>query len=192
MKSNDYILGAQDGFYIDKGSYTGQVSFYQLKNMGIKYSIIGHSEMKKMYDESDETVNKKIKSALKNDIIPIICVGETADEKYEGKTLDVIGKRLRDVLLDTNMNDVIIAYEPIWAIGSGMQPSRVEIEEVHMYIKKVLKDIYNIDSRVLYGGSVNIDNVSNIINIDGVDGVLIGSASVDPHNLIEIINKINM
>jgi triosephosphate isomerase len=192
MKSNDYLLGAQDGFYIDKGAYTGQVSFLQLKDIGVQYSIIGHSEMRKLYEEDAFTINKKVKACLKNQITPIICVGETIEQKEEGETLEIIGKDLRTILEGIEINNIIIAYEPVWSIGTNNIPSRVEIEEVHMYIKKVLKDIYNIDATVLYGGSVNERNVTDLVDINGVDGFLIGTACIDPNQLIKVINLINV
>lgn len=192
MRSNDYILGAQDGYYVDKGAYTGQVSFYQLQSMGVKYSLIDHSDIRKVYEETNETINNKIKSCLKHNIIPIVCIGESSEERNNGEAQDVIGKKLREILQDVKVDSIIIAYEPIWAIGSGVQPTSAEIEEVHIYIKKVIKDIYNMESKVLYGGSVNEKNVEGIINVNGVDGVLIGTAAIDPNSLIRTINKINL
>lgn len=192
MRSDDYILGSQNGFYIDKGAYTGEVSFHQLKDMGVKYSLIGHSERRNILEETEEMISKKLKSCLNNEIIPIVCIGETIEEKKSGKALEIIGKQIRNVLTGIKIKSIIIAYEPVWAVGSSIIPSRIEIEEAHMYIKKVLKDIYNVEAKVLYGGSVNVDNAQSIISINGVDGLLIGSGSIDPNNLIKIINNINL
>lgn len=189
MISDFYNIGSQNGYYLDCGAYTGEVSFKQLSEIGVRYSIIGHSERRIIFNESDELISKKVDGCIKNNIIPIICVGETLEERNSSKTFEIIENQLKRSLSGLKLNSIIIAYEPVWAIGSNKTPSKDEIEEVHMYIKKTIKDIYNIECRVLYGGSVCLYNSKDIININGVDGLLIGSASLDPTNLLNIISS---
>ena len=192
MKSDNYSLGSQNGYYIDHGAYTGEISYMQLNSIGVEYSIIGHSERRHIFEESDDLVAKKLDNCIKHNITPIVCVGETIEEKNSGRTFEAVGRQLRNSLSDIKLDNIIIAYEPVWAIGSNQIPSKTEIEEIHIYIKKILKDIYNIDGKVLYGGSVNLQNAKDIISINGVDGLLIGTASLNPSNLIDIIASTKM
>lgn len=185
MKSNNYDIASQDGYYIDKGSYTGEVSFNQLKSLGIKYSIIGHSERRRKFNETNDMVKSKFISAINNNIIPILCIGETKEERLSNKMKDVIEEQLK--LFDVvKLDNVIIAYEPVWAIGTGFTPTLDEINEMHIYIKEILNK-YNIKSKILYGGSVNENNIENLSKSNNIDGFLIGSASLDSNNLIKMI-----
>lgn len=189
LKSDKYSLSSQNGYYIDKGAYTGEVSFFQLNSLGIKYSLIGHSERRHVFNESDELISLKVDSCIKNKIIPILCVGETKEERDNGNILKVIENQI-DIALDgKNIDNIIIAYEPVWAIGTGVIPTINEINEVHLHIKE-MSTKYNINVNILYGGSVNSSNIKEICNLDSVDGVLIGSASNDPNNLIDMYNEI--
>lgn len=191
MNSDNYILGSQDGYYVDKGAYTGEISFAQLKTIGVKYSIIGHSERRHKFGETDEIVKNKLNACINNGIMPILCVGETEEERELNKTFEVIETQLK-VLEGMNIKNIIIAYEPVWAIGSGKTPTEDEIHEVHKYIRELLTNVYNMESIIMYGGSVNLSNIKSISNIDGVDGMLIGSASIDPNNLLNMIKEIEM
>ncbi len=188
MKSKKYEISAQDAYYIDKGAFTGEVSFYQLKSTGIKYSLIGHSERRHVFNEGNEIITMKMKSCISNGIIPILCVGETKEERETGDTFNVIDKQIDTALEGLNMSNTIIAYEPVWSIGTGMIPELGEIEEIHLHIKQLLNKKYNTDSKVLYGGSVKLDNIEAICGLSSVDGVLIGGASNNPNTLINMYN----
>lgn len=189
MKSDKYDLCSQNGYAVDKGAFTGEISFYQLNSLGIKYSLVGHSERRHVFKETDEDMNMKLQSCIKNNIIPILCIGETKEERENNKTKEVLENQLNIALKDINLTNINIAYEPVWAIGTGLIPTMDEINNTHLHIKKVLKESLNIDSKVLYGGSVNLSNISDITALSNVDGVLIGGASNDPNNLIAMYNK---
>lgn len=193
------VLGSQDLFPEAEGSFTGNVSYLQLKNLGVIYSIVGHSE-KRAEGETNEDVNKKVKASLRGMITPIICVGEsTRDEK--GEFLGSIKEQLLSSLSGlpkTSIKDIVIAYEPLWAIGASAkrEPLVKEIFEVSIFIKKVLSDIYDTKSvpptKILYGGSVDEKNIESILKNGGVDGVLVGRASLDPKKFTEIIKKADL
>ena len=186
MSSNKYDLCAQNGYYEDFGTHTGEVSFKQLKSLGVKYSLIEHSETRNM---SNEDIPLKLKSCINNGIVPILCVGNDINEKDTSKLFCILDKELK-VLSGLKINDIIIAYEPTWAIGTGVTPSLENIKSVHTYIKNVLSKVYNIKCKVIYGGSVNMSNIKEICSIEEVDGVLIGSSSLNPNNLLKMYNKI--
>lgn len=188
MESNNYDIASQDGYNIDKGAYTGEVSFNQLKSLGVKYSIIGHSERRQLFNETNEIIKDKFISAINNDITPILCIGETKEERLSNKLKDVIELQLKTIFDNIEINNAIIAYEPVWAIGTGLTPTEKEIEEAHKYIKELL-DKYNINSKILYGGSVNLNNIKSFSKLENVDGFLIGSASLDPNNLLDMIKE---
>lgn len=192
LKCDKYHLGSQDGYYMDSGSYTGAVSFKQLKSIGVSYSIVGHSERRVKFNESDEEINKKIISICNNGMTAILCIGETELEKNDNLTYEKLKQNMDIALNGVNIDRVIIAYEPLWAIGSGVIPTIDEIENIHRFIKDYIKGKYNKEILVLYGGSVNYDNCKEISSIASVDGVLIGGASLDPNNLINIVEKIEM
>ena len=186
MSSNKYDLCAQTGYYEDFGTHTGEVSFKQLKSLGVKYSLIGHSETRNM---SNEDIPLKLKSCINNGIVPILCVGNDINEKDTSKLFCILDKELK-ILSGLKINDIIIAYEPTWAIGTGVTPSLENIKSVHTYIKNVLSKVYNIKCKVIYGGSVNMSNIKEICSIEEVGGVLIGSSSLNPNNLLKMYNKI--
>lgn len=188
MKSQNYDTASQDGYYVDSGAYTGEVSFNQLKSMNINYSIIGHSERRQKFNETNDIVKQKYISAINNRITPIVCVGETQEERLSNKTFDIIEEEIK-VLLDEKTESIIIAYEPIWAIGTGLTPTLEEIESIHKFIKDLLNK-YNFNSKILYGGSVNLNNIKEFSKSEHIDGFLIGSASLDPNNLLNMMNEI--
>lgn len=188
MKSQNYDIASQDGYYVDSGAYTGEVSFNQLKSMNINYSIIGHSERRQKFNETNDIVKQKYISAINNRITPIVCVGETQEERLSNKTFDIIEEEIK-VLLDEKTESIIIAYEPIWAIGTGLTPTLEEIESIHKFIKDLLNK-YNFNSKILYGGSVNLNNIKEFSKSEHIDGFLIGSASLDPNNLLNMMNEI--
>lgn len=175
------IVGAQDCFIYDTGSYTGYISPLHLKEMGVQYVIIGHSERRKV--EDDLLINKKIIAAINNGLKVILCIGENLEEDKNTKLLKQISLDLENIPVD----NVIIAYEPIWAIGTGVIPTNEQIKETVTLIKTTIKEKFNKDIKVLYGGSVDIKNIDVLNQIDNVDGFLVGKASID----YEQINKMN-
>jgi triosephosphate isomerase len=189
----DYKIGAQDVFYLDQGSYTGAVSPTQLKSLGVSHIIVGHSERREYFKEDDLLIGKKIKAVLNQNIKPIFCIGETLTERQLKKTTNILKNQLLIALKNISkeeITDIIIAYEPVWAIGSGVTPSINEIKEVILYIKKIIMNKYNLDIKVLYGGSVNKENIKSIINLEEVAGLLIGSSSLDSNYFIDMLNLI--
>lgn len=188
MISNNYVIGSQDGYYIDKGAYTGEISFHQLSSIGVKYSIIGHSERRHKFNESNEIIKLKFDSCISHSITPILCVGETKEERDNGIIFDIIKNQVDSACINITLNKIIIAYEPVWAIGTNVTPTLKEIEEVHIYIRNLLKT-HNIDCQILYGGSVNLNNIKEFSSSNNIDGFLIGSASLDADNLIKMIKE---
>ena len=193
--SAGFCVGAQDVSIYENGSYTGEVSAEQLKSAGVKYSIVGHSERVSYNNETDTIINKKVKQCINNDIIPIICVGETKKDKIEFKTKQVIRMYLLEVLKDLDrdkIKNLIIAYEPIWSVGTGIIPSLKEIDEIALFIKDIVTSAYKFDVKVLYGGSINYNNVSKIKDLENIDGFLIGGAANNPLEFTEIIKELDI
>ncbi len=184
-------LAAQNMHYEEKGAYTGEISAVMLKDIGCTFVIIGHSERRKYFHETDETVNLKIKKALECGLKPIICVGETEEEREKGITEFVVGIQTKKALADIeSLDDITIAYEPVWAIGTGKNATSMEAEEVHHFIRSVLGDKYgdaSEDVRILYGGSVTAGNIGELIKMNNIDGALIGGAALKSENFIGII-----
>ena len=187
---SSYKLGSQDAFYEDKGSYTGEVSAYDLSLIGVKYSLVGHSERRK-YDDN-KVINSKIKAILRNSMTPILCVGETRLDRELMRTPEVIKKQLDTALENVKLEasqEIFIAYEPEYLIGGKTALTKKEIDDTITYIKKIV-DYYGIRNyKLLYGGSVTSNNISNIKS-EKLDGYLIGSSSVDEKELQQIINCI--
>lgn len=189
VEKSCFDICTQNGYYKDSGAYTGEVSFKQLKSLGINYAIIGHSERRKNFKETDEIINMKIKSCISNRIIPILCVGETYEERNNREMYLKVAEQLTKDLEGNSPQKIIIAYEPIWSIGTGITPKPEEITAMINYINEILKSIPQIDYNILYGGSVDDNNISDILNIDHVDGVLIGGASLNIDKLKIILNN---
>ena len=184
---NPFFLGAQDCSNFNLGAYTGEISAPMLKDNNCEFCIVGHSERRKIFNQSDEDVKIKAENLINNDINPIICIGETLKEKDNGFTKDILHKQLLNSLPTINsIETVIIAYEPIWAIGSGLTPSLDEIDSIHSFIKKDIKNFRS--SKILYGGSVKSSNAQEILNLENVDGVLVGGSSLNPLEFIKILN----
>ena len=174
-------LGSQNCFWEKSGAFTGEVSPLMLKNLGVKYAIIGHSERRQYFRETDEEVNKKTRAALEEKIIPIFCIGETLKEKKEGKTKSVLKKQIKSGLKKIDFKKIIIAYEPIWAIGTS-NPCKAE------EAGRTLSFIFNLaKTKILYGGSVNGANAKEYIKA-GFDGLLVGGASLKSEEIIKIAN----
>lgn len=187
-------LGAQDCYWEKEGAFTGEVSCSMLKSAGCEYVIIGHSERRQFFGETNETVNKKAKASLKEGLKPIICVGEKLSDRNSGKTFDVVKDHVMNSLSGLTKEDmlkVVIAYEPVWAIGTGVNATKEQAEEVHKYIRGLLKDMYDAQTanfvRIQYGGSVKPDNIRGLIEEEDVDGALVGGASLKADSFAQII-----
>ncbi|MBQ8256092.1 MAG: triose-phosphate isomerase [Alphaproteobacteria bacterium] len=189
-KSGRVAIGAQDVSAHTHGAYTGEVSAKMIADTGAKYVIVGHSECRQYHGDTNSVVRQKAELALANGLTPIICVGETMDEKQAGKTMAVIESGVREsVPADVN-TDIIIAYEPRWAIGAGLTPTSAEIAEAHTLIAKTLSDMGLAGTPVLYGASVKGSNAAEIMSISNVDGVLVGGASLKSDDFIPIITSV--
>lgn len=188
-KSKIIAFGAQDVSTHERGAYTGEVSASMLGASGAKYVIVGHSERRMYHDETNDIVREKAMRALENNITPIICVGETMDEKRAGKTLDVITAMVRESIPNDVHDDIIIAYEPRWAIGAGITPTAEDIATAHRVIADTLSYMGLDGTPILYGASVNSTNVADIVAIENVSGVLVGGASLKPDEFVPIIEN---
>ena len=185
LKSDNFFKGAQDCSINSRGAYTGEISSEILKDLNCQFCIVGHSERRKLFNEKNEAISQKASNCLKEKIIPILCVGETLEQKKNHQTKKVLTNQIKkSIPVESNNEKLIIAYEPIWAIGTGLTPSFKEILEIHNFIKKDILGFENY--KVIYGGSVNSSNCKEILAIENVDGVLVGGASVD----IEEFNRI--
>ena len=196
-------FGAQDCFWEGKGAYTGEVSFLMIKNLGCQYVIIGHSERRKYFQETDEIVNKKLKAALKARLKPILCVGEEARDAFnsEGRPVNemslVVAEQLEKDLSGISLSrirDIVIAYEPIWAIGTGNPCSSDDAMKAALFIRKTLNKLYNRTIaekvKILYGGSVNSQNAVDYTKGARMDGLLVGGASLNASEFVKIVKKV--
>ncbi len=195
IKGTNISLSAQNMHWEDKGAFTGEISAEMLLDLGCKYVIIGHSERRQYFGETDETVNKKIKQALKKGLLPIMCVGETLTEREAGKLNDIISRQvtggLKDVTAD-DMKKIVIAYEPVWAIGTGKTATPEQANEVHALIRQKVRSLYSSEIaeglRIQYGGSVTPENVSSLMAKADIDGALVGGASLKPESFAALVN----
>jgi len=195
IKGTNISLSAQNLHWEDKGAFTGEISADMLLDSGCKYVIIGHSERRQYFGETDETVNKKVKQALKKGLLPILCVGETLAEREAGKLNEIIGRQVTGGLKDISADDmkkIVIAYEPVWAIGTGKTASPEQANEVHALIRQKVKALYSADMaeglRIQYGGSVTPENVSQLMAMPDIDGALVGGASLKPESFAALVN----
>ncbi len=177
--------GAENCYYAEKGAYTGEISAKMVKSAGASYVIIGHSERRQIFGETNDICNKKLHSALSTGLKVIFCIGETLEERSKYKS--VLKKEILEGFAGiTDFSNIIIAYEPVWAIGTGVVATTADIVKVHTYIKNLIKEEFNADMPVLYGGSVKPSNSKEILALSEVDGVLIGGASLKPEDYIAI------
>ena len=188
-------VGAQNVHFADEGAYTGEISVAMLEEIGVDYCIVGHSERRQYFAETDETVNLKLKKLLAGPIRPIMCVGESLEQRDSGELFDFVRSQLvggLDGISAEDMRRVVIAYEPIWAIGTGRTASPEQAEEMCAFIRKVLIELYDEDTAdeviLQYGGSVKPANATEIMNMDEIDGALVGGASLKPADLMAIID----
>lgn len=193
IEESDFSVGAQNIFWEERGSYTGEISAAMVKNIGAQYVIIGHSERRKYFNETNEIIKAKITSALVANLTPIYCVGETLEDRQAGKTTDVIISQLHEGLADVPISKiatVVIAYEPVWAVGSDAIPTSDEIMAVRILIKKIFADTFGLavaeKVRILYGGSVKAATAKQACIDPGMDGALVGRESLIPNEFVKI------
>ena len=190
LKNTNIFLAAQNIFYEEKGAYTGEISPSMLVDAGCTYVIIGHSERRQYFMENDETVNKKIKAARKAGLGVIVCVGESLEEREAGKTFDVLLRELERGLDGIGPQNMVIAYEPIWAIGTGRTATPEQAQEVHAYIRGTLRVLYGNKAEelcIIYGGSVTPENVDSLMACEDVDGALVGGAGLKVESFARIV-----
>ncbi|KEO82452.1 triose-phosphate isomerase [Tumebacillus flagellatus] len=189
-------LGAQNVHQAEEGAYTGETSAIMLKDAGAKYVIIGHSERRQYFGETDESVNAKVQQALKHGLLPIVCVGEDLDQRNQGVTNTLVESQVRAAFNAVSADDVarsVVAYEPIWAIGTGMTATAQDANAVCTHIRSVLSDMYGQDKanlvRIQYGGSVKPDNIAELMAQSDIDGALVGGASLDPGTFASLVRN---
>jgi triosephosphate isomerase len=194
VKDYDLKIGAQNMHFEDSGAFTGEVSPVMLKDLGVTYVILGHSERREMFAETDETVNKKTLSAFKHGLIPIVCCGETLEERETGKTNEIVGSQVKKALTGLTpeqVKQVVIAYEPIWAIGTGKSSSAEDANEVCGHIRQVVAEQFSQEVadaiRIQYGGSVKPSNIKEFLAQEHIDGALVGGASLDPQSFLQLL-----
>lgn len=187
----DYVLGAQNVSQYDNGAFTGEVSAEMLKELHAKYVIVGHSERRALFLETDDVVHAKLVHALKHDLSPILCVGEDLAQREAGRAMQVVGDQLKAALADlegASPEALVIAYEPIWAIGTGVTATAAQAEEMCAYIKEQLKTwLPGVNVPVLYGGSVKPDNIRELMASPSIDGALVGGASLKVDSYLQLL-----
>ncbi|MFA5858053.1 MAG: triose-phosphate isomerase [Elusimicrobiota bacterium] len=193
-KGSNVMIGAQDVYWEKEGAFTGQVSPQMIKDVGCTHTLIGHSERRQYFGETNETVNKKVKAALASGLIPIMCVGETLAEREKGNTFNVVESHTAGGLAGLSAEDarkLVIAYEPVWAIGTGKTATPAQAEEVHKFIRGVLEKLYDKNTaesmRILYGGSVKPENIGDLMSQANIDGGLVGGASLKADSFAQIV-----
>ena len=195
VQETNIKIGAQNMHFAESGAYTGEISAQMLKSINVEYVIIGHSERRQYFNETDETVNKKIKAAFENGLKPIVCVGETLEKREAGTTIDIITNQTKlalEGLTDEQVANTIIAYEPIWAIGTGKTATSEDAQNSIKAIRNKIQEIYgqNVAQRVIiqYGGSVKSSNAKELFEMPDIDGGLVGGASLKPDEFAKIVN----
>jgi len=197
VTGSNVALAAQNMHWEEAGAYTGEVSPVMIRDIGCRYVILGHSERRQFFGEGDGEVSRKVVAALKEGIIPILCVGETLGEREYGKTFDTVGGQIRgglaDVVLESGQ-ELVLAYEPVWAIGTGKTASPEEAQEVHSFARSQLAGLFGNEIaesiRILYGGSVKSENAGTLMSMHDIDGALVGGASMEPESFAGIVNAV--
>lgn len=190
LKGSNIKLSSQDVFYEEKGSYTGEISPIMLLDCGCSYVIVGHSERRQYFNETDEIVNKKIKASKKSGLGVIFCIGESLEQREKGKTFDVLSREIDNGLIDIDSDNIVVAYEPIWAIGTGRTATPEQAQEVHAYIRGKLRTLYGNKASeicIIYGGSVTPENIDSLMACPDVDGALVGGASLKVESFVRIV-----
>lgn len=193
-KGTELKIGAQNMHFEEKGAFTGEISPVALTDIGVEYVIIGHSERREMFAETDKTVNKKVHAAFGHHLIPIICCGETLEQREAGKTNELVGSQIEKAfanLTEDQAVQAVIAYEPIWAIGTGKSSSAIEANETCGYIRSVMANMFSQDAadaiRIQYGGSVKPENIQEYMAQPHIDGALVGGASLEPKSFLQLL-----
>jgi triosephosphate isomerase len=194
VSSSNVAVGAQDVYYEEKGAFTGEISTPMLKDIGCTYALCGHSERRHVIGETDELLNKKLTAAIAGGLLPILCVGELQSEREAGQTEEVVTRHIKKGLAGLSaekVSAVTVAYEPVWAIGTGLTATPQQAQEVHEFIRGLLAEIYDRqlaeEIRILYGGSVKADNAADLMGRADIDGVLVGGASLKVDDFVAII-----
>lgn len=195
LETSSIQLGAQNAFWEPKGAYTGEVSFNMLKDFGVRYVILGHSERRQFFKESDEDVAKKTKACVEHKITPIVCIGESLEERNTKQTFSVIERQVHAVLEKLSHSEgLVFAYEPIWAIGTGVSATAIQAQEVHLFIRNLLEKKFSHSEsegvRILYGGSMNASNSRELFQQEDIDGGLIGGASLEAESFLDILKTL--
>jgi len=198
LKHTNIKLGAQNMYFEDKGAYTGEISPKFLKKIGVEYVILGHSERRDIFKESDALINQKLKKALSVNLNPIVCIGEHLEEREAGKTKEIIEYQINETFKDLTKEEmvkIVIAYEPIWAIGTGITATPEQAEEIHIFIREKLSNKFKMETanliRIQYGGSIKPSNAEDLFNKKNIDGGLVGGASLQADSLFQIIKAAN-
>jgi triosephosphate isomerase (TIM) len=193
-RNSNITVAAQDLYWEASGAFTGQISGPMIKEAGAEHVIVGHSERRRLFGETDATVNKKVMAALASGLTPIVCVGETLEERERDETLAILDRQIKDGLdriSADEVSDLVVAYEPVWAIGTGRTATSAQAGEAHAHIRKRLRQWFGADAadrcRVIYGGSVKPDNIRELVAEEDVDGALVGGASLDVRSFAEIV-----
>jgi len=196
LRNANVAVSAQDVYWEKEGAFTGEVSAGMIKEAGAEYAIIGHSERRRLFGETDATVNRKIVAAIGVGLTPIACIGETLDERERNETLAVLDRQIKnglDGLASGQVGELVVAYEPVWAIGTGRNATAAQAEEAHAHIRTRLRRWFGAEAadrcRVLYGGSVKPDNIANLIQEPDVDGALVGGASLEVRSFGELVTR---
>jgi len=194
LKSSNIKIGAQNMYYEEKGAFTGEISPKFLKDIGVEYVLLGHSERRNIFNESDELINNKLEKALSIGLRPIVCIGEHLEEREAGRTKDIIKSQINNSLKNLKKDQMIqtvIAYEPIWAIGTGKTATPEQAEEIHVFIRDLISQKYDQETadsiRIQYGGSVKPNNAEVLFSKGNIDGGLVGGASLQSESLAEIV-----
>jgi len=195
LKGTSISLSAQDVFWAEGGAYTGEISAKMLAEVGCRFTIVGHSERRQYFHETDEAVNKKAAALIKEKLIPIVCLGETLAQRQEGAAFAVVEKQTRGGLEGLAVKDpenLVIAYEPVWAIGTGQTATPEQAQEIQVFIRKLLEKIFSSpmarEMRIIYGGSVKPENISELMAMADIDGALVGGASLQADSFRQIIH----
>jgi triosephosphate isomerase (TIM) len=195
ITASNIALGAQNLHWEAEGAYTGEIAPTMLVNAGCRYVIIGHSERRQYFGETDQSVQRKIRAAVSNGLRPILCIGETEAERGAGRTFSVLDKQIQNGLDNFVLQDLkslVVAYEPIWAIGTGKTATKEQAQEVHAYVRRqlaaIVDDGFAQQLRILYGGSVKPSNIKELMAMPDVDGALVGGASLDPETFSQLVH----
>ncbi len=196
LRNTNVFVAAQDLYWEKEGAFTGEVSAPMIKDAGAEYVIIGHSERRRLFGETDVAVNRKANAAIAAGLTPIVCIGETLEEREAGQMLAVLDRQIKDGLdrlSAEQVGDLVVAYEPVWAIGTGRNATAGQAEEAHLHIRGRLRQWFGAPAadhcHVIYGGSVKADNIAELIREPDVDGALVGGASLDPAGFSAIVTR---